>query len=50
MSPANWIVLAMGVQCVLASVLYATDGRWPHALMFLGYSLANAAILWTAIK
>ena len=50
MSPANWLVLAMGIQCVAASVLYGIDGRWPHALMFFGYSIANAAILWTALK
>lgn len=50
MSAANWMVLGMGIQCVIAACLYALDKQWPHALMFLGYSIANGGILWAATR
>jgi len=50
MSPANWLVLAMAVQCAIACALYVAESRWPHAVMFAGYTVANAGIIWAAIK
>jgi hypothetical protein len=40
----------MALQCAAASLLYALDGKPAHALMFFGYVIANAGILWTALK
>lgn len=50
MSPADFLVLLMLAQCAAACVLYALSGKHAHALMFLGYTIANAGILWTALK
>ena len=50
MSPANFLVMLMAAQCAAATILYALDGKNALSLMFLGYTVANAGILWTALK
>ena len=46
----NFIVAAMCVQCALVSVMYLYQHQYPLALMFAGYTVANGAITWIAIK
>ena len=50
MSAANWLVLAMAVQCLAAAALYLKNNQPAHALMFAGYFVANGGILWTALR
>jgi hypothetical protein len=47
---ANWLVVLMGVQCAIASVLFLTEKQYPLALMFGGYTIANGAIAWASLK
>ena len=44
------LVLLMALQCAAACVLYYCDGQTPQSLMFFGYTIANAGILWTALR
>ena len=50
MTPADWLVLAMGLQCLAAAVLYVTSGNLPFAALYASYFLANGALLWISMS
>ena len=42
---AHYLVLAMMVQCGLACALYLYQQQYAQAIMFFGYTIANAGIM-----
>ena len=44
----NFLVAAMAVQCLIAAILYYFSGKYPLAIMFGGYTVANIGILLAA--
>jgi hypothetical protein len=44
----NFLVAAMAIQCLIAAVLYYFNGKYPLAVMFAGYTVANLGIIWAA--
>ncbi len=42
----DWFTLALVVQYVIASVVYAADGAWPKALYWVGAAILGTAVLW----
>ena len=48
MSSANVLTAGVGVVYVAVAYFHLRDERVGFALMFLGYALANAGIIWAA--
>lgn len=50
MTPADWFLGAMAVQCAFAAGLYFFHGNLPFGLAFVGYTVANVGLLLASIK
>lgn len=50
MTPADWFLGLMTVECAVAAALYGNAGNLPYALAFIGYTVANAGLLLASIK
>ncbi len=45
----EWVVAGIGVVYSATSIGYAHKGEFGFAVMYMGYALANAGLIWAAI-
>jgi hypothetical protein len=44
------LIVIPGVSYFIASLLYAKQGNWPLAVVYLGYFLGNGGLLWLDLQ